>query len=355
MSTEAHVTDLTRPPTAMEIALQIPAPVQHIVLPAKSLSIVSLLRSSIIPGPCAMLNPELSHTAPWISSIIPSAIFKPEDLLQMALPPIRVVEAVEKVLLTLLSAAPQSIIAAHLSDQPGVPKHLPLWVVTYWKAAHRVRNVRQMWRTSLEWAQKGTVGSSYGRQALERLNKNLTHLAWDDSLKGDVRSSTSLSSISECIPAYLSNALLTGSHIDQLLARLRRRLETLPEIGWTASHSLVGPDMISSIVAASKDTPENVEHLRKYDTIRLLEFDLVGGHTASVGGVAYINDNHYTAVVLRVRDRYLGYGDSMNGRMPKDLRCAMLWWIARLMDKGLDGGGDVPIDHQLTTDTLAEC
>ncbi|KAI0683214.1 hypothetical protein BC835DRAFT_1472566 [Cytidiella melzeri] len=115
MSTEVDLTDIERLPTAMEIALQIPEAIQHVVLPAKSLSIGSLLRLTIIP------------------------VFKPEDLMQIVLPPIRVVEALESVLLASFSAAPQSIIAAHLSDQPGIPEHLPLWAVTYWKAAHRAR------------------------------------------------------------------------------------------------------------------------------------------------------------------------------------------------------------------------
>ncbi|KAI0683213.1 hypothetical protein BC835DRAFT_1423523 [Cytidiella melzeri] len=130
------------------------------------------------------------------------------------------------------------------------------------------------------------------------------------------------------MPAYLSDALLTGSHIDQLLARLRQQLENIPEFGWAVSHSLVGPDFFLSIIAASNNTAENVELLQKYKAIRLLKFDLVSGHCTSVGGTAY-----------------LGYGDSMGGQMPKDLRRAMLWWIARLIDKGLDRGQNVPIDQ----------
>ncbi|KAI0089490.1 hypothetical protein BDY19DRAFT_942543 [Irpex rosettiformis] len=89
---------------------------------------------------------------------------------------------------------------------------------------------------------------------------------------------TSLTGASYYMPTYLSNAQLTGSHIDQLLACLQQRLDTSSPIPWPTSHAIVGPDMTGCIVAASHDTVENVDKISRYRALRLLEHDLVHGH-----------------------------------------------------------------------------
>ncbi|KAI0691391.1 hypothetical protein BC835DRAFT_1417150 [Cytidiella melzeri] len=323
MATEQDNTDLTQPPS-----------------PAKTFS--------ILPGPCPILSPELYHPEAWISIEQPSSTFQLQHLQQLALPPIVVVRALEKVLLSKhLAVLAGSILAAHRLEGSDVPRRLPLWVVTYWKDAYRVRVARQTWKVGVEWAQHRREGCTHGRKAMELLKQNLAYLGWDDTLRGTVRTLTSLTTVTDHMHAYLSNSRLGGSHIDQLLARLRTQLDSVPERGWFTPHSIVGPDFLATVVTASNDSLDNVQNLSKYRAFHSLEFDLVNGHCETLGGIAYINNNHYTFIVICPSDTYVGYGDSMHADMPKDLRRAVLWWITRLIDQGLQCNKNVPVDQWL--------
>ncbi|KAI0685926.1 hypothetical protein BC835DRAFT_1309731 [Cytidiella melzeri] len=251
MATEQDNTDLTQSPSPAKTVLQIPASVRNVILPPDSLPIVSLMRFSILPGPCPILSPELYHPEAWISIEQPSLTFQPQHLQQLALPPIVVVRALEKVLLSEHPAVlAGSILAAHRLEGSDVPRRLPLWVVTYWKDAYRVRVARQTWKVGVEWAQHRTEGCTHGQFV-------------------------------------------------------------------------------------------------KYRAFRSLEFDLVNGHCETLGGIAYINNNHYTFIVICPSDTYVGYGDSMHADMPKDLRRGVLWWITRLIDQGLQCNKNVPVDQWL--------
>ncbi|KAI0694191.1 hypothetical protein BC835DRAFT_1306389 [Cytidiella melzeri] len=121
----------------------------------------------------------------------------------------------------------------------------------------------------------------------------------------------------------------------------------IPERGWFTPHSIVGPDFLATVITASNDSLDNVQNLSKYRTFRLLEFDLVNEHCETLGGIAYINNNHYTFIVICPSDTYVGYGDSMHTDMLKDLRRAVLWWITRLIDQGLQCNKNVPVDQWL--------
>ncbi|KAI0700281.1 hypothetical protein BC835DRAFT_1412087 [Cytidiella melzeri] len=274
MATEQDNTDLTQSPSPAKTVLQIPASVRNVILPPDSLPIVLLMRFSILPGPCPILSPELYHPEAWISIEQPSSTFQLQHLQQLALPPIAVVRALEKVLLSKHPAVLAGfILAAHQLEGSDVPRRLPLWVVTYWKYAYRVRVARQTWKVGVEWAQHWTEGCTHGRKAMELLKQNLAYLGWDDTLRGT--------------------------------------------------------------------------NLSKYRTFRSLEFDLVNGHCETLGGIAYINNNHYTFIVICPSNTYVGYRDSMHADMPKDLCRAVLWWITRLIDQGLQCNKNVPVDQWL--------
>lgn len=349
-TTPAQHMDLTNDESSpMETVLCIPANIRNIILPSKLHSVTSLLQSSIIPGPCGLLEPGLHSMEAWISAEPPCAAFKPQHLLQIVLPPLNIA----KQLLELLSngdfSTTKAIRAAHVKDEPksDIPTLLPLWAAAYWTEAHRARAARQAWRVGLEWAQHSTAGSVEGRKELELLKKNLAHFAWDDTLKGDVKIPTALTGASYYMPTYLSHARLAGSHIDQLLACLQRRLEESPRYSWASPHTIVGPDVAQSIVSASQDTPENIAKLSVYSSLRMLECDLVLGCCISVGGVAWINKNHYTFFVLHPEEQLLGYGDSMGGEMPQSLRSGLLWWIRRLIEKGMKHKNGIPAEQWL--------
>lgn len=312
--------DLTHSPTRRaKDAVAIPPALRNVILPHAKLSILALLRFSILPGPCPFLEPSLYEPESWLSDLPPDDSFQADCLARIALPPKAVVEELHAALLS--GSNTKSITVAHLPAELGLPKQLPLWAVSYWRDAHVARIARQKWREALEWAERRTAGSKRGREELASLRQNLAYLGWGDRFRGVLCTATALSGVSDYMPAYLSDSCLQGSHIDQLVACTQ---EVLIEKSHRDSHCITGPDLVADIVRASRDTPENLANPHQYSALRRLEFDLVNGHRSGLGAIAFINRNHYTFVVLDVHEEYLGYADSMGNPMPENLRCGLL-------------------------------
>lgn len=333
--------DLTHSPTRRaKNAIMIPPALRNTILPHAKLSVLALLRFSILPGPCPFLEPNLYAPESWLSDLPPDGSFQADCLARIALPPKAVVEELHTALLSGSNA--KSITVAHLPAELGLPKQLPLWAASYWRDAHMARIARQRWREALEWAEHRTAGSTRGREELASLRQNLAYLGWGDRFRGVLCTATALSGVSDYMPAYLSDSRLRGSHIDQLVACTQ---EALIEKSHRDSHSITGPDLVADIIRASQDTPENLSDPQQYSALRRLEFDLVNGHRSGLGAIAFINGNHYTFVVLDIHEEYLGYADSMGNLMPEDLRRGFLWWISRLHQQGMPQHRNSPVDQ----------
>lgn len=320
----------------------IPSDVQAGFLPARNSPIRYLLDFDKLPGVYAM-TPDLERVEDWLSSTPPADGFIPQHLPLISLPPRQIVDKLVAATSTPRFYAFKSVFALHLElagNDDSIPVNLPLWVLTYWSEAHHARLMQQTWQSAKLWVELHCRGSLEGRELQRNVLQVFHGLAFSADLSGPEIGLGSTANLA----ALLSDQRLTGSHIHQMTALLRRRLDN-------------NATLISEIHAADLEFYELLQDAmaqditildthRRYASLRAIELDLIHGFKTSVGGIIWIRGNHYVPFVLNFAQRYLSYGDSMNpkGRIPPSVSSVFMWWIQRLISQSsaLEPGNPFP-------------
>ena len=62
-----------------------------------------------------------------------------------------------------------------------------------------------------------------------------------------------------------------------------------------------------------------------FKKVREVDIDVLYGNKTIVGGILFVNGNHWTYLVLDFDKRSIGYGDSFAGPMPSEVMNTIVW------------------------------
>ncbi|KZT31839.1 hypothetical protein SISSUDRAFT_1038162, partial [Sistotremastrum suecicum HHB10207 ss-3] len=138
-----------------------------------------------------------------------------------------------------------------------------------------------------------------------------------------------------CLGEHRSGKLSAGSEWD---LGMRQHIRQLAELASShirkASQSLSTPthiadlEFLDSLMAAFK-RPEQYSSERKFASLRAVGEDVQLEDVTKIGGIMYVNGNHYTAYVLDTKHHSLMYGDSNGNPIPEREKSALQWWLQR--------------------------
>ncbi|KAF7796977.1 hypothetical protein EIP86_008166, partial [Pleurotus ostreatoroseus] len=326
----SHVVNLldTNSSAAGSEQFRIPDALYEILLPQDTTSITALLRYDRLPAP-RVLSLEEVDLESWTSGAAPCS---PDDsslalsLPYCPLPPIEVARGLSMLAYQPAHPTLQSLYPAHLSEPISLPTSLPLWVATYWDQAHKVRQAQQLWRDSMNWLNIHTQGSATGRTLYTRILSALSELQWNGSLRGKEIASASVTSLT----TLLSDKRLTGALISALTGVLQYKLNLASPIHHSR-HSIVNLEFAETLLMACHTSAKELQEQPQFAMLRVTEIDLLSDFKDSVSGLVFDDSKkHFVFFVLNFKEQYLGYGDSLHGDLPADVKAALLWWIQRL-------------------------
>lgn len=293
------------------------------LLPSNSLSVLDFTQF-VLPCVTTAAIEDDSNLSRWFSTLDHTS--DASSIRQIPSPPLELVYTLSRNLKT----HHRSILPFHLPSQLKSPVALPVWVISYWAEAYRMKDIQRKWKRSLEWVEERTKNSKSGRQLRDRVVNSLACLRWTGQIFTSSRAS---GEVIETLATYLSDDWLHGYHLDQMISVLKMRINSQSDLGsWSSRHILVDITFGHYLVDAFAHQA-TYETDRRYVLLRAIEANVVAQVTDTVSGIFWINQNHYTYYSLDFDSQQIGYGDSLCSDIPQTQSEAAGWWMGRTLAK----------------------
>ncbi|KAJ8690007.1 hypothetical protein PTI98_012852 [Pleurotus ostreatus] len=201
--------------------------------------------------------------------------------------------------------------------------YLPFEALGFWALLTDLHDARQIWISAKRWLDTHSIASDTSQQ--RRFKLVLERTTWRGLIPRLGRSASKNE-----MAGFLSQGMLSTSHIDTMLLRMRCRLRSDPPTR-ASGHKVVPSSTFDAALRALgemaspyfEDTPPSELHVIGVALARLTESD-----TAQIFSVGYSHPYHWGAFVITVSGAriQLRWGDSLRRAIPSTLLKGFRKW-----------------------------
>ncbi|KAK7451312.1 hypothetical protein VKT23_012653 [Stygiomarasmius scandens] len=298
-------------------SLSIPNEYLGLLLPPEHGSAIDLINYNL-PSVNDPTCPPLDRTHFHVS---PSPLNSPQNVIILRTQPAPTMMELRSIIPHVGEALTKGCVSVRRSMSLSFPStgsgemNLPIWTLTYWETVHAIWEHKKEWMRAQGWLErKGWYAS-----VLSTLNPVPWSYTMEDRQCGKTFH----------LARFLSDEWLGDHQISQMIAHLRSRssgCNGLIEDG-TWSYGL-----IQGYRQQRERILEKAGNALLFNAVQYLAFPVfvkLGADRATILPSQGVAGNHWVAVVIKICDKQILYGDSLGHSPPNELVEALQWWLAQ--------------------------